>query len=827
MSPLANSNLNSQSFAGRVGGNQLFALGPSDCVGNEPADARQDATWKQILDLRGFRDAQLWKKAFIEGFGLCLQVFIAGIVAAGVIPLAATTSVGSLIPVGVAAIIQFIVITLFILAAGPLTSLPRAVLYVVSQCAGAIIGGFLLRAALDISAEALSMSPGCYIDPTQVTPASAFVLETMTSLFLLFLAFGLGLDPRNSASFGPALGPFLIGASAATTLFAGGMARKGYLGSANNPARCLGLMTASNRFTYHYVHWAGDVVAAMYVARNVHTKAVNAVPSPLRRSRDQSSHDKPQKRAKLVHKIQEEHEDTSRKVRPEFKLCCALTGRHSRIENGLDVEVKQEDPNAEEMYILPTTEKLLEIFSFPRIDRKRGRPDEAEGPSYALHDSTTTEVAGDSRAEMSYLSRDKEIADLFNDLWNSVDTLSSGHFSDAIPDAEKQNWLLSVPKMLHPKRAQDCEFVDLVAQIAVGGPCGIGSWEQIFLEPELRRGLVCGIIWRKLQIEVFDKMLFGGSDSQEKELLELEKGMAEHSDGFMRTRARALKIREMLDCPNPADPYTISTGKHNLPPSLDEARQTLTKQLQSLLRCLTPRSSTSHVLTALEEITRKAALLSHLLRLDTETIYYSPFMEKDSRPHFDHPEENVTYFSTEHKEWVSSAENRADKTVPHPQLGLTEEKVKRIHCYDPLIRIICSGAVETYRKGGWRPNDAEKGVRKRILFPARVILRWGRPQEKSCLPNGYQKPESRNRDSLASYLSFRQALAFLGAFRDRIALETFGEEGELPWYLHRRLLNGVRDPAWSVEGYPVLGERGTGNQPSGLTMFRPSRTPMF
>lgn len=295
----------------------------------------------------------------------------------------------------------------------------------------------------------------------------------------------------------------------------------------------------------------------------------------------------------------------------------------------------------------------------------------------------------------------------------------------------------------------------------------------------------------------------------------------------MRTRARALKIREMLDCPNPADPYTISTGKHNLPPSLDEARQTLTKQLQSLLRCLTPRSSTSHVLTALEEITRKAALLSHHLRLDTETIYYSPFIEKDSCPHFNHPEENVTYFSTEHKEWLSSPENRADKTVPHPQLGLTEEKVKRIHGYDPLIRIICSGAVETYRKGGWRPNDAEKGVRKRILFPARVMLRWGRPQEKSCLPNGYQKPESRNRDSLASYMSFRQALAFLGAFRDRIALETFGEEGELPWYLHRRLLNGVRDPAWSVEGYPVLGERGTGNQPSGLTMFRPSRTPMF
>lgn len=121
MPPSPNENLNSQPFAGRIGGNQLFALRPSDCVGNEPADARQDATWKQILDLRGFRDAGLWKNALIEGFGLCLQVFIAGVVAAGVIPLVPATSVGPLIPVGVAAILQFIVITLFILAAGPVT----------------------------------------------------------------------------------------------------------------------------------------------------------------------------------------------------------------------------------------------------------------------------------------------------------------------------------------------------------------------------------------------------------------------------------------------------------------------------------------------------------------------------------------------------------------------------------------------------------------------------------------------------------------------------------------------------------------------------------
>lgn len=560
--------------------------------------------------------------------------------------------------------------------------------------------------------------------------------------------------------------------------------------------------------------------------------------------RDQFPYDTPQKKAKLDHGVQEEPEDEAYRLNSSNQSRCDLTKWFSEKENSLGSEVEQGNTEAEEVEVLPSTKKLPEVYSFPRIDRKRVRKDEAAGSSYAIHDSIAKEVAGDSRAEMPYLSSDKEITDLFNDLWNSIDTLSRNYFSDVIPDAERQEWLGSIPKRLNPERAEDREFVHLVAQITVGGPCGIGSWEQIFLEPELRRGLVCGIIWRKLQGEVFDKMLFGGTDSQDKELLELEKSMAEDSDGkslvpmiswsltnittgFMRTRARGLKVRQMLGCPVFADRYTNLTGEGEYPHGLDKACQTVTKQLHGLLSYFTPPNNSPQVLAALEEITCKAALISYLLRLDTETIYYFPFIEKDSCFRDHDVEENVTYFSNEHQDWLWSAKNRADKTVPHPQYGLTEEKVKRIHSYDPLIRIICSGAVETYRKGGWRPEDADKGVRKRTLFPARVILRWGRPQEKSSLPSGYQDPKSNIQDSPASYMSFTQAVSCLGMFRDRIALSSFGEGKGRPWYIHDHLQNGVRDPAWSVEGYPILGGRGTGNQPSGLKTFRPSRNFRF
>ncbi len=278
------SRVDSHPFAGRIGGNQIFTATTSDpsydSIAKAVPDAIGDAKWAAILDLRGFREPILWKTAVIEGVGTGLQVYISGLFAVGVIPSATETSVGPIFPVTFAAIVNFLLISLFIFAAGPVTgahfnplitwgtfltklsSLPRTVLYTLFQCLGAVVGGFLVRASLG-SREPLALMPGCYVDPTLVTPGEAYVLETTTSLFILFLAFGLGLDPRNATAFGPALGPFLIGLSLALTLFGSGFAKKGYLGSSNNPARCLGLMAAGQRFDYHYIHWFGPLTAAM------------------------------------------------------------------------------------------------------------------------------------------------------------------------------------------------------------------------------------------------------------------------------------------------------------------------------------------------------------------------------------------------------------------------------------------------------------------------------------------------------------------------------------------------------------------------------------
>jgi hypothetical protein len=249
------------------------------------------------------------------------------------------------------------------------------------------------------------------------------------------------------------------------------------------------------------------------------TKSIDDMSPKHRRSPSPSG--KPKKKTKVV---------AGRKNR-KLSISSDHASDMDMVPGVMDIgytEVEQKKPKT------PARRTTKPEYSYPRLDRRRkqGKPDNAAGPSYAIHDTSTEEIIGDTRAEMPYLAIDKEITDAFNELWNSINTLSLGHFSSPILNDKKQEWLQSFPKSLQKKRKRDLEFVHLVNQICVGGPCGVGSWEELFLEPELRRGVVCGIIWRKLEREVFGKMLFGGTRAQERELMKIEEGMREDSEGL-------------------------------------------------------------------------------------------------------------------------------------------------------------------------------------------------------------------------------------------------------------------------------------------------------
>ena len=57
-----------------------------------------------------------------------------------------------------------------------------------------------------------------------------FALEYMFSQALIFIAFGVGLDPRQAKVFGPALAPLLVAASLALGTFSSSLIKPGYTG---------------------------------------------------------------------------------------------------------------------------------------------------------------------------------------------------------------------------------------------------------------------------------------------------------------------------------------------------------------------------------------------------------------------------------------------------------------------------------------------------------------------------------------------------------------------------------------------------------------------
>lgn len=79
---------------------------------------------------------------------------------------------------------------------------------------------------------------GCFYDPATMSPGQVFLNEVSACFVLLFLAYGVGLDPRQALIFGPKLGPLLVGTSLGLVSFATSGIAPGYAGAQMNPSRC-------------------------------------------------------------------------------------------------------------------------------------------------------------------------------------------------------------------------------------------------------------------------------------------------------------------------------------------------------------------------------------------------------------------------------------------------------------------------------------------------------------------------------------------------------------------------------------------------------------
>ena len=284
-------------YAGRLGGAQDFVLDRSDPANaatlSRVPDAAPLMSVAETLSLRGFAQREIWQAACIECLGTMLLVYITAWIGSHPIGPSPPLPIGAGVGVGVGAagvygtpaflgplvggITSWIIVTVFIYSMSSvsgahlnplisiatfcarLTSLPRMVLYVAHQTLGATLAGLMLRASYGSRDFDVG---GCSIDTRVVSVGEAFSIEFMSNVTLLFLAFGVGLDPRQRQIFGPALAPALVGLSLGVLTFGTAITRPGYGGASMNPTRCLGVFVATRFPGWHWIHWVGPIAAA-------------------------------------------------------------------------------------------------------------------------------------------------------------------------------------------------------------------------------------------------------------------------------------------------------------------------------------------------------------------------------------------------------------------------------------------------------------------------------------------------------------------------------------------------------------------------------------
>ncbi|KAB8216171.1 aquaporin-like protein [Aspergillus novoparasiticus] len=276
-------------FAGRLGGNQDFVVDRSDPRNEKVLEKVPDAApWmslSEIFDLRGFLSLDLWKFACLECIASMMNVFISAWVtlhepAAVEAP---KTEVGIYHTVTFfsplfGGLTNLLLTPLLIYTFAPssgghisptitlatlfarIISFPRAILYMAGQTLGGALAGFAIHTAYGSRDFTVG---GCHVDTSLVPVNAALIIEFFACLVLIFLAFGVALDPRQAKIFGHAAGPWLVGVVLGVVCWATAFTRPGYIGASLNPARCFGVYVASEFPGYHWVHWVAPLAAAV------------------------------------------------------------------------------------------------------------------------------------------------------------------------------------------------------------------------------------------------------------------------------------------------------------------------------------------------------------------------------------------------------------------------------------------------------------------------------------------------------------------------------------------------------------------------------------
>jgi len=130
-------------------------------------------------------------------------------------------------------------------------SLLKFVVYVVSQCIGAVIGAAILYG---VTPEAFRGSLGSNGLAEGVSPFGGMVMELLMTMVLVLVVYASAVDSANKTA--PMVAPLLIG----LTVTVAHLVLMPYTGTSINPARSLGPALITKTTADHWVFWAGPLL---------------------------------------------------------------------------------------------------------------------------------------------------------------------------------------------------------------------------------------------------------------------------------------------------------------------------------------------------------------------------------------------------------------------------------------------------------------------------------------------------------------------------------------------------------------------------------------
>ncbi|CAL0329343.1 unnamed protein product [Lupinus luteus] len=153
----------------------------------------------------------------------------------------------------------------FIATLKGLVTISRALIYMLAQCMGSIIGFFIIKSVMEPKLIHMYCLGGCAI--SGIKQQEALLLEFSCTFVVLFVGITLAFDKKKSKDLGLPMVCVVVAGSMGLAVFVSitVTGQAGYAGVGLNPARCLGpaLLYGGPLWNGHWVFWVGPFLACM------------------------------------------------------------------------------------------------------------------------------------------------------------------------------------------------------------------------------------------------------------------------------------------------------------------------------------------------------------------------------------------------------------------------------------------------------------------------------------------------------------------------------------------------------------------------------------